>query len=133
MSLFGVLREPDLVAMLNVYIVIFLTLVASLLASATQFLFKRAMPDGLQKVRHVLPLLKSRDVLSGIFLNLAAFGFYLYALASAPLSFVYPVFASTFIFTGLIAHFMFKERLSIRRILGMLIIFVGIAIISLTF
>jgi drug/metabolite transporter (DMT)-like permease len=118
--------------MLDIYIVILLTLFAALLASLTQFFYKKGLPNEIARVRHVLPLLKNRSILCGIGLNLLAFAVYLYALANAPLSFVYPIFASTFIFTVLLSHFAFHEKIGIRRSFGVLLIFIGVAVISLT-
>ena len=118
--------------MVSISLVMFLTLIAALVASAAQFLFKKGVPTELYRVRSVIPLLKNKHILYGIAVNIAAFAIYIYALSAAPLSFVYPIFASTFIFTGLIAHFVFHEELKPMRTAGMALVFIGILVISLT-
>ena len=62
-----------------------------------------------------------------------SFAIYLYALHSAPeISFVYPIFASTFVFVLLISIFSLKEKAGIYRIAGIALIVLGIAVVSLT-
>ncbi len=77
-------------------------------------------------------MLSNRNVMAGIIVYVVSLAVYLYALSAAPLSVVYPTFASTFIFITLLSHFYLKEKLSWTRIAGVLAIFVGIVVIATT-
>lgn len=54
-------------------------------------------------------------------------------MENGDLSFVYPTFASSFIFVILFSKFGVGERIGITRVAGVLLIVVGIAIIAMTF
>ncbi len=118
--------------MLDTYLVIFITFVAGLIASLSQLLFKRSMKGRIDGIRGIFKVARQRNALLGIAGYLAAFGIYLFALDNAPLSFVYPMFASTFVFVFLLSMFVLRERFSTSRGLGIALILIGIAIISTT-
>lgn len=118
---------------MNIYLVIFLTLFAALITSLAQLLYKKALGNRLEKKREVLKLVKNKRIITGIAMVFAALVIYLYALSAAPLSIVYPTFASTFIFITLISHFWLKEKIPSIRMLGILIIFIGIVIVASTY
>ncbi len=117
---------------MNIYLVIFITLIAALIASVAQLLFKKGVPEKLEKKRHIIGLFKNRYILLGGVTYLISFPVYIYALSAAPLSVVYPVFASTFIFVTLISVLTFKEKLSTLRALGVFLVFIGVVIIGLS-
>lgn len=117
---------------LIIYLVVFITLIAALIAAASQLLYKKGLKVKLDSFRHVIGAFKDRNMLLGFSGYLVSLVIYLYALANAPLSFVYPTFASTFIFVTLISHFVLKEKITTVRALGVLLIFVGIAIVATT-
>lgn len=118
--------------MLNIYLVIFITLVASLIASFGQLLYKKGLKTRHETISHTLKAIKDRNILMGVGAYFVSLVVYLYALSSAPLSVVYPTFASTFIFVTLISAVMLKEKISAVRALGVLVIFIGIAIIAVS-
>ncbi len=115
---------------MNIYLVIFITLVAALIASFAQLAFKKSMHKRIDGIRDLLSMVKKPRMALGIIGYLASLGVYLYALKSAPLSFVYPTFASTFIFIFLISTFALKEQFSAKRALGIALVFIGIVIIG---
>lgn len=118
--------------MLSTYLVIFITLVAALIASLSQLLFKRSMTKRISGVRGILALARNRNTLLGVLGYLLSLAVYLFALDNAPLSFVYPMFASTFVFVFLMSIFVLRERFNWRRAAGMGFILAGIVVISFT-
>jgi hypothetical protein len=84
---------------MDIYIIIFITLIASLIVSASQILFKRGVSGKRFSPRNIIPtILRSRLMLIGALGYFISLVIYLYALKAAPLSVVYPIFASSFIF-----------------------------------
>lgn len=118
--------------MLDTYLIIFITLVAALIASLSQLLFKKSMHGSIKGIKGLLRIARERNLLIGVMGYLASFGIYLFALDNAPLSFVYPVFASTFVFVFLFSVLMLHEKFSRVRALGIAFIIAGIVIISFT-
>lgn len=116
----------------SIYSVIFITLVAALLVSFSQIMFKKGLKDRLHTRWDMLRLAKNRLIVGGILIYIVAFVIYLYALSSAELSFVYPTFAASFIFIAVLSSLFLKERLGVLRILGVVLIFLGIAIVAVT-
>ena len=110
--------------------VIFITLLASLIASASQLLYKTGLGRRINRLGHFLELVHSRRIIAGGIGYIASLVIYLYALSNAPLSVVYPVFASSFIFTTLLSARMLGERFSARRGAGVLLVFIGVVIIA---
>jgi drug/metabolite transporter (DMT)-like permease len=116
---------------MSIYEVMLLTLIAALVSSLSQLLFKRA-GDKIGSLKHLLKFVLKRDVIVGLVGYLVALGLYLVALSGGQLSIVYPVFASSFIFVTLISAVMLKERISAIRIIGILLVFIGIAIVAVS-
>ncbi|MDE1874381.1 MAG: hypothetical protein KGI04_04695 [Candidatus Micrarchaeota archaeon] len=120
--------------MLGAVGVIGITLVAAVLAAAAQYLYKRGIGKFTFNLGEIIDEFKKREILFGGILYVLSLVIYLYALDNAPLiSFVYPVFASTFVFVLLISKLVFRERINLHRAAGMAFIVIGIAVISLTF
>ena len=119
---------------MSIYLVIFITLVAALIASFSQIVFKRSMDNRIDGIRDFFTLLKKRDVILGFAGYLVSLIIYLYALSgkNAPLSIVYPTFASTFIFISIISYFYLNEKFGAKRIIGILLVFAGIFIIAIS-
>lgn len=117
---------------LNIYVVIFITLVAALIASFGQLLYKKGVPNRIEKVHHVVKSFKNKYIIGGVIVYLISLAVYLYALQYAPLSVVYPTFASTFIFIALLSVLVLKEKPSLMRVVGTLVVFLGIVIVSLS-
>jgi drug/metabolite transporter (DMT)-like permease len=117
---------------MNIYLVIFLTLVAALFTSYSQLLFKRGLKNKLNNLMDIINTLKNKIILLGLAGYFVGFVLYLIALKSSQLSIVFPIFASSFIFVTIISAVILKEKVSWKRILGVLLIFVGIVIIAIT-
>ncbi len=117
---------------MDIFLVILITLVAALIASLSQLLFKKSMTGRISGIGGMLALARKRGALLGVAGYLASFGIYLFALDNAPLSFVYPIFASTFVFVFLLSVFALHERFNMRRAAGIALILAGIAIVSTT-
>ncbi len=119
---------------MGIYIIIFITLIAAFIVSLSQILFKKGLSGKRINALNIIgTILRSRQVLTGALGYFVSLGVYLIALKSAPLSIVYPIFASSFIFVTLLSSFFLKERLSWTRILGIVFIFLGILVISLSY
>jgi drug/metabolite transporter (DMT)-like permease len=113
-------------------LVIFITLIAALVTSFSQLLFKKGIKKRIAGIRDMLGLARSAPVVIGVFGYLLGLAIYLFALSKAPLSIVYPTFASTFVFVAIISFALLKERASAPRLAGVLVIFLGIFLVSLT-
>lgn len=119
--------------MLPTFAVIALTLLAAAIAAFAQYIYKTSIKRFEFSLRELRVAFSNPRLLLGIALYVVSLLVYLYALSSTPvISFVYPIFASTFIFVFLISHHVLKERVSLHRSLGMLLVVLGIAIISVT-
>jgi drug/metabolite transporter (DMT)-like permease len=118
--------------MLNIYVVIFITLVASLIASYAQLLFKTGLKKKMESIMDLISILRTPRVILGLLCYALSLLVYLFALSNAPLSVVYPTFASTFIFVALLSSVFLKERISPLRAAGIAIIFLGIITVAAT-
>jgi drug/metabolite transporter (DMT)-like permease len=117
-----------------IYLVIFITLIAALIASASQLLFKKRLNIKVHGMMHLIrTVLNDRRILAGLAGYGISFIIYIYALSKAPLSVVYPVFASSFIFIAILSYKFLNERISPARVVGILIIFIGIVAIALSY
>jgi drug/metabolite transporter (DMT)-like permease len=117
---------------MDIYLIIFITLVASLLASFSQILFKTGIKKRINSVKDIIKQSKSSRVLLGLFGYAASSVVYLYALSNSELSIVYPTFASTFIFVALLSSVLLKERIGALRAIGIVAIFLGVLIVAMT-
>lgn len=118
--------------MLSIADVIALTLIAAAIVAYAQYVFKKGVHRFSFSAKGIASLAHNRLVVIGVIVYIIGLGFYLAALSSGQLSFVYPAFSSTFIFVILISHFFLKERISIARFAGIALIIIGIVIVSLT-
>jgi multidrug transporter EmrE-like cation transporter len=117
---------------MNIYVVIFITLVASLIASYAQVLFKTGLKKKIASIMDLISILKIPRVVCGLACYALSLVVYLYALSHAPLSVVYPTFASTFIFVALLSSVLLKEKISPMRAAGIAVIFLGIITVAAT-
>jgi drug/metabolite transporter (DMT)-like permease len=117
---------------LNIYLVIFITLFAALLASVAQIMYKRGLANRINGIRSAISAIKNRRVIGGAVIYFTSLAIYLYALSNAPLSVVYPIFASTFIFIAIFSVVMLKEKVTGARALGTFLVFLGVAIIAIS-
>ncbi len=110
--------------------VIILTLIAAAVVAYAQYIFKKAVPKFKFNIQGLLGLLRNRQILVGTVVYTVGLVFYLLALSSGDLSFIYPAFSSTFIFVILISHFKLKEQITPTRVGGIALIILGIALVS---
>jgi len=103
------------------------------MAAFGQFLFKKFVKDFGRSMSKIFRVLTERHMLGGILLYALSLGLYLYALRGAGISFVYPIFASSFIFVATISRYVLGERMRIIRITGVLLIVSGIIMIAATY
>ncbi len=113
--------------------IIGITLFAALLASIAQYFFKKAMPHFKFNAKEILALFKNKTILLGILIYFIGLGIYLIALYHGQLSFVYPTFASSFVFTLLISKYMLGEKVNAARAIGIVLIVIGIIAIAFTY
>ncbi len=117
-----------------IYIIIFLTLFAALIASLSQIAFKASLgKSGLSVFKLIKKVFSDKMILLGLLGYAASLVIYLFALDHAPLSVVYPIFASSFIFVSLFSKFLLHEKISLIRYLGISIIFFGILIVAISY
>ena len=117
---------------MELYLAIFLTLIAALFTSYSQFLFKKGLTKKLNSIMDIIKTLMNKTILLGLCGYTVSFLLYLYALSGSQLSVVFPIFASSFIFVTIISSYKLKEPISLIRIAGILIIFLGIVIVAIT-
>lgn len=119
---------------LSIYIIIFITLIAAIIVAISQILFKKGISNKKVKPSNLLKILfKSKLVFIGMVFYLISLVIYLFALKSAPLSIVYPIFASSFIFVVIFSVLFLRERFSKYRFIGIIIIFIGIIVVALSY
>ena len=118
---------------MNIYLVIFLTLLAALFTSYSQLLFKKGLKTQFNiTITDILGLINNRDIVVGLIGYVISFSLYIYALSGSQLSIAFPIFASSFIFVTIISAVKLKEKVSMVRVLGIFLIFLGIVIVALT-
>lgn len=115
---------------MDIYEIILLTLVASFIISLAQLSFKRSIKR-IDAPGQLFALAANKGFMAGLLAYLIGLGLYLKALSGADLSLVYPLFASTFIFVAILSAVMLKEKLNAKRIAGIVLIFIGIAVVAL--
>jgi drug/metabolite transporter (DMT)-like permease len=116
---------------MSIYEVMLLTLIAALVSSLAQFMFKRSVKR-IDSIAHLFGLLKNRGVLLGLLGYVVGFLIYITALSGGQLSIVYPIFASSFIFVTLISAKVLKEKITAIRAIGVLLVFIGISIVAIS-
>jgi len=116
----------------NIYYVIFITLVAAILASLSQILFKTGITKRIRSMQAMIALLRQKRVLLGLTGYVTSLVIYLFALSGTQLSLVYPIFASTFIFVTLLSAVLLKEKISLLRAVGVAVVFAGIIMVTMT-
>lgn len=113
--------------------IIGITLLAAVIAAVAQYIYKRSVPRFGFSKEGIKSLVFNKGVWAGGVFYLISLVVYLKALGSGELSFVYPTFASTFVFIALISHFLLREKFSLRRYLGIALVVLGIIIVAFTY
>lgn len=116
---------------MNIYVVILLTLIAALISSLGQLMFKKSVTK-ISSFRQLLGQIKNKGVVLGGIAYIGAFVIYLAALSGGELSVVYPIFASSFIFVTIFSAWILKERITVIRAVGVLLVFIGITIVAVS-
>ncbi len=120
--------------MLGTLEIIGLTLVAAVLTALAQYFFKTNIRNFEFNLRRIAELLSKKGTMAGVCLYFVGLVFYIYALSNEPvISLIYPIFASTFIFVLLISKYTLNEPVHARRIIGVVLIAIGIGVVALTF
>lgn len=116
--------------MLGIDYVITITVIAAAIVAFAQYLFKKNITKFSMNLSGFVGIAKNRGVVAGVIAYVVGLVFYLYALDSGQLSFVYPAFASTFVFVVAIARFKLGERVGLARIAGVIMIILGITLVA---
>ena len=98
-----------------------------LLASSGSFLLKKAVTNGIS----IWKLLTNAFFWGGGVLYIISALLNLYLLRILPYSIVVPLGALTYIWTMLISHKFLGERITRQKVIGVLLILIGVALISL--
>jgi drug/metabolite transporter (DMT)-like permease len=101
-----------------------LTLVSALLGSVGQINFKIGA-DKLQ-LNNILSIFKNYNLFIGILFYLISTIIYIYVLKFSQLTVVYPIIATSYIWTALLSNMILKESISLINIIGYLLILFGI-------
>ena len=78
----------------------------------------------------LLKFLSNFWLLGGVFLHICALVFWLWALTYEDISYAYPFLALGYVMVGILAWFWLGEEIGLTKILGMIVIMIGIIIIS---
>lgn len=108
--------------MIYVFFVLFMTLMGSL---ASLFLKKASSASGLKT------LLFQKSLYIGGSLYVTAAVINIYVLRFLDYSVVLPLTSITYIWTMFLSHFVLKEKISLKKILGVILITVGAVFVAL--
>lgn len=117
-----------------------LLLLSVLLAGSGQVLFKKGMSkfkdvafpgDVTGIIKLVFNIVFSPIVFSGLMLYGLSTLLWLFSLSKTQLNYAYPFTALTFILVMLASYFIFSEVLPVNRIIGVVIIVVGVLVASI--
>jgi drug/metabolite transporter (DMT)-like permease len=113
-----------------------LVLVAAIAMTIAHVLLKKGMllvaqPHGISELpSFFLKVFANPYIISAIVPLAVTVLAWILALQKAPLSFLYPFMALSFVFVALCSSFIFKESLSVLRWLGIAVICVGVFLVS---
>jgi len=107
--------------------IILLTALSAFIGSIGQVEFKRGS-EGLQF--DIQALLTNYHLLAGLFIYVLSTLIYIYALSKEQLSIVYPIIATSYIWTTLFAWMFLKEPINPTNWAGITLIFLGVTLIS---
>ena len=107
---------------------ILINLFAAFLSALGQYYYKTASP-----LLGKIPLYKNSNLFLGIGLFLfVTMLFFLSFRLGGRLSITYPVYASTFVWGALIGVYIDKEPLNITQVIGILLVFLGVCVVSMS-
>jgi drug/metabolite transporter (DMT)-like permease len=116
---------------------VFYAIISILLVASSQFLFKKGVEDHQKNIsksrpgwRYWLLIFFQKPILLGLGLNALAAFFWLLALSVLELSYIFPFLALNYLIIPLGAFLLYKEKISLYRLLGIAIICVGVLVIA---
>ena len=110
---------------------VLLTIINSMLMVTGQTLWKLgASGKEIHGLGQLLRLFLSPYVISGLMVYAFASVLWIYILNKGELSYVYPIQSTAFIFALLIGTTFFKEQLTASKVIGVLVICLGVIIIT---
>lgn len=101
-----------------------LTLFSAVLGSLGQINFKIGA-DNLQ-LTNIYSVIKNYNLFIGVFFYVVSTIIYIYVLKFSELTMVYPIIATSYIWTALLADKILNESISVSNIIGYFIIIFGI-------
>ena len=110
---------------------VLLTIFNSILMVAGQTLWKLGAAG--KEINSLLPLLRlflNPFIIAGLVVYAFASALWIYILNKADLSFVYPIQSTAFIFALIVGATIFKEEITLTKVLGVLVICLGVFIIT---
>lgn len=113
--------------------VIGITVFAAFIVAIAQYIFKEHLHKFGGNIKEVVGVFKNRWIIIGLIIYMIGLPIYLFALDNGQLSFVYPTFASSFVFILLISKYALKEKVGKIRVLGVMLVVLGIAVIAMTY
>jgi drug/metabolite transporter (DMT)-like permease len=113
------------------FLLVLLTIFNSVLMVTGQTLWKLgATGKEVHSLGQLLRLFLSPYVLAGLMVYAFASVLWIYILNKGELSYVYPIQSTAFIFALIIGTTIFKEQLTSSKIIGVLVICLGVIIIT---
>lgn len=110
---------------------VLLTIINSMLMVSGQTLWKLgASGKEIHSLAQLLRLFLSPYVISGLMVYAIASVLWIYILNKGELSYVYPIQSTAFIFALLIGTTIFKEQLTASKVIGVIVICLGVIIIT---
>jgi drug/metabolite transporter (DMT)-like permease len=107
-----------------------ITLACILIATA-QIVFKKSLPKFELNLSSVIYVLLLPKIIFGMLLYFLALLIYLYALSNLQLSVAYPFLSFSFIFVTIFSVLFLKEKITFRRMVGILFIIIGVILVSI--
>ncbi|WP_242832409.1 EamA family transporter [Desulfosporosinus orientis] len=113
------------------FLLVILTILNSILMVTGQTLWKLgASGKEIHSIGQVLRLFLNPYIISGLMVYAFASVLWIYILNKGELSYVYPIQSTAFIFALIIGVSFFKEDLTLTKVLGVLVICLGVIIIT---
>jgi len=108
-----------------------------LLVTGSQLLFKKGTlyfsdQPAAAFIQRSIAMMLQKHIIAGILLNGVAAFFWLLALSSLELSFVFPFLSLNYILIPVLAKYFFNEKLTKFRLVGIGVISIGIFLIALS-
>lgn len=107
--------------------IVLLTALSAFLGSIGQVEFKKGS-EGLRF--DIQALLTNYHLLAGLFIYALSTLIYIYALSKGRLSIIYPIIATSYIWTTLFAWILLKEPVNLTNWTGITLILLGVTLVS---